>query len=261
MAQSPNRSTLSHPIVFSDFDGTITLADVTDEILSRLADPVWQEIEQLWKAGKIGSRECLARQLALVQTAPGELNAVIDSIPLDPGFAEFVRFVRQNRIPFFVTSDGMDYVIQRVLAHSGLHLRPRNGSQFFSTRGRLVAGRLSVSFPHAAASCTHGCATCKPSVLESLRGDHWPLIYVGDGLSDIHAVRHADFVYARQPLLGICRKENIPCRPFETFTDIVQALERWLGGAATIEMKEASRNQSVLTKPDRERGILVKSQP
>jgi 2-hydroxy-3-keto-5-methylthiopentenyl-1-phosphate phosphatase len=231
------------PIVFCDFDGTITLADVTDEILSRLADPAWQDIEREWKEGRIGSRECLERQLALVETTPEKLNAVIDSIPLDPGFAEFVRFVRNQRVPFVVTSDGIDYVIRRVLAHSRLHLRPRNGSQFFSTAGLLVKGRLSVSFPHAADSCTHGCATCKPAVMGNLRGNRWPVIYVGDGLSDRHAVRHADFVYARQPLLGICRSEDIPCRPFDTFADIVLALERWLGGEAGTETSEAARSR------------------
>lgn len=237
------------PIVFSDFDGTITLADVTDEILSQLADPKWQEVEQLWKAGEIGSQECLARQLALISTTANKLNAVIDSVPLDPGFGEFVRFVRQKRIPFFVTSDGMDYVIRRVLAHSGLHMRPRNGSQFFSTSARLIKGRLTVSFPHASAACAHGCATCKPAVLERLRGNHWPLIYIGDGLSDCHAVRQADFVYAREPLFSMCRKENIPCRRFETFGDIARALDRWTSGEAIAEMEEAAagRSEPVLT--------------
>lgn len=231
---------IPRPIVFSDFDGTVTLADATDEILSRLAAPEWQAVEQLWKAGEIGSRECLARQLALVQTTAGKLNAVIDSVPLDPGFEGFVRFVRKRRIPFYVTSDGMDYVIRRVLARSGLHMRPRNGAHFFSITARLAKGRLAVSFPYASASCSHGCATCKPQVLEKLRGGRWPLIYIGDGLSDRHAVRRADFVYAREPLLGVCRKENIPCRPFETFGDIMLALGRWIRGEATAEMEEAT---------------------
>lgn len=226
--------------MFSDFDGTITLADVTDIILSRLAAPAWQDIEKQWKAGKIGSKECLARQLSLVQTTAPELHAVIDSAPLDPGFTNFVLFVRKQRIPFFVTSDGMDYVIRRVLANSGLHLRPRNGSQFFSTAAKLTDGRLALSFPHAAPSCIHGCATCKPAVIERLRKNRWPLIYIGDGFSDRHAVECADFVYARPALLSLCRRKNIPCRPFETFADITQALRRWMGGTAAEEMEEAA---------------------
>ncbi len=244
--QNSNRA---RPIVFCDFDGTITLADVTDVILSRLADPAWQEIERLWRDGIIGSRECLERQLALVKASAKELNHVIDSVPVDPGFVEFVRYIRKNHVPFVVTSDGLDYVIRRVLAHSGLHAGPRNGIHFFSTSGRLVKGRLSVSFTHAADSCTHGCATCKPHIIDRQRGGHWPVIYVGDGLSDRHAVERADFVYARQPLLDLCRRSGIPCRPLDTFADITAALSRWLGGDAEAEMREASRKRSAADTP------------
>lgn len=219
-------------IVFCDFDGTISLADVTDTILARFADPSWQEIERLWRDGAIGSQECLARQLALVRATKEQLHSLIDEAPVDPGFAGFVRYVRKRRVPFAVTSDGLDIVIRRVLARSGFHAGPRNGIHFFSASARWRKGRLTVSFPHAAASCTHGCATCKPAILESQRGGHWPLIYVGDGLSDRHAVKHADFVFARQPLLGLCRESGIPCRPLETFADVTRALSAWLGEVA-----------------------------
>ncbi|MGH9325742.1 MAG: MtnX-like HAD-IB family phosphatase [Terriglobia bacterium] len=226
------------PIVFCDFDGTITLADVTDEILGRLARPAWHEIEQLWTMGQIGSRECLERQLAMVETSAKELNALIDSIPLDPGFVNFVRFVHQSAVPFIVVSDGLDFVIRRVLAHAGLHSRGRNGIHFYSSAGRLVNGRLSVSFPHAAKECVHGCATCKPVVIRRLKGKHWPVIYVGDALSDRHAVEEADFVYARRPLLDFCRERDIPSRPFRTFADVERALAKWLEGAAANEIRE-----------------------
>jgi 2,3-diketo-5-methylthio-1-phosphopentane phosphatase len=233
------------PIIFCDFDGTITLADVTDEILIRLADPAWREIERLWTAGTIGSRECLERQLALVKASRQELSALIDSIPVDPGFRKFVRLVRRKRIPFVVVSDGLDYVIRRVLAHAGLHSRGRNGIHFYSSAGRLIKGRFAVSFPHAAASCAHGCATCKPQVIQALREDHWPVIYIGDGLSDRHAVAEADFVYARQPLLDFCRSKGIPARAFNTFADIECALARWLGGSVTDEFVEAERSRAL----------------
>lgn len=237
---SPFRAgTPADPIVFCDFDGTITLADVTDSILARLADPSWREIERLWRDGEIGSQECLARQLALVRATKNELNSLIDEVPVDPGFAGFVRFVRKHRVPFAVTSDGLDIVIRRVLTRSGFHAGPRNGIHFFSTSARWQKGRLAVSFPHAAASCTHGCATCKPAMLESQRGGHWPLIYVGDGLSDRHAIKHADFVFARQPLLGLCRESGIPCSPLETFADVTRALAVLLGESA--EAGEAGR--------------------
>lgn len=218
------------PIVFCDFDGTITLTDVTDAILERLAGPEWRAIEQLWREGTIGSQECLSSQLSLVRATRVQLDEVIDAIPIDPGFAEFVRYVRKHHVPFAVTSDGLDLVIRRVLTRSGFHAGPRNGIHFFSTSARLRHGRLSVSFPHAVASCTHGCATCKPAVIEAQRGGRRPVIYVGDGLSDRHAVTRADFVFAREPLLGFCRENNIPCQALETFADVTEALSRRLAG-------------------------------
>jgi 2-hydroxy-3-keto-5-methylthiopentenyl-1-phosphate phosphatase len=47
-----------------DFDGTVSLTDTTDHLLDRFSGPEWLEVEQDWVAGRIGSRECLARQIA-----------------------------------------------------------------------------------------------------------------------------------------------------------------------------------------------------
>lgn len=55
--------------VFVDFDGTISLEDTTDVILERFADPEWRTVEAEWLAGRIGSRECLARQIDLVRAS------------------------------------------------------------------------------------------------------------------------------------------------------------------------------------------------
>jgi 2-hydroxy-3-keto-5-methylthiopentenyl-1-phosphate phosphatase len=55
--------------VLVDFDGTIASVDTTDLLLERFAAPDWRQIEDDWKAGHIGSRECLVRQIDLVQAS------------------------------------------------------------------------------------------------------------------------------------------------------------------------------------------------
>src|ERR1700683_488800 len=86
------------PIVFCDFDGTITQVDVTDQILSQLAHPSWRETEQEWMQGLIGSRECLERQVALVDAPVEELHSVINSVPMDNDFGAFCKFARKQRL-------------------------------------------------------------------------------------------------------------------------------------------------------------------
>jgi 2-hydroxy-3-keto-5-methylthiopentenyl-1-phosphate phosphatase len=219
----------AQPVVFCDFDGTITQVDVTDQILSQFAHPAWQEIEQEWVRGVIGSRECLERQLALVKASTDELDALIDAVPVDPDFPSFYRFLKRRAIPLFVVSDGFDYVIRRVLARSGVDGDLRNGQHLFASGLRVEGRRLRLSFPHMPAPCTHGCATCKVEIIRRVAPERRPVIFIGDGLSDRFALEGANLVFAKRQLLAFCREKSISCHPFETFRDIEAVLETELG--------------------------------
>jgi 2,3-diketo-5-methylthio-1-phosphopentane phosphatase len=211
-------------IVFTDFDGTITQVDVTDEILAQLAHPSWQEVEQEWTRGLIGSRECLERQIALVDASAQELRALIDAVPIDPTFAAFYRFTRKRGIPLYVLSEGFDYWIERILKRAGVNGPVRNGTHMFSSALRLEGRRLIPSFPHSAQPCEHGCATCKAALVRRLgRGKH-PVVFVGDGLSDRFAVDEADVVFAKRHLLAYCQEHGKACRPFNTFAEVEKAI-------------------------------------
>lgn len=212
------------PIIFSDFDGTITQVDVTDQVLSQLAHPAWQEIEQEWVRGVIGSRECLVRQLALVDSTPQELDALIDSIPLDPDFTRFQEFTQNRDIPFYVVSDGFDYIIRRILNRAGVNGHLGNGSHLFASSLRISGNRLEPSFPHSEPPCEHGCATCKPAIMRRVANGRGPVIFIGDGHSDRHAAECADIVFAKRQLLAHCRDREIACHSYETFGDVQAVL-------------------------------------
>ena len=208
------------PIIFSDFDGTISQLDVTDLVLTELAHPSWREVEQEWALGVIGSRECLRRQMALVDASTQELNALVDSVPIDPDFARFSEYLKRRAVPFYVVSDGFDIFIRRVLKNSGLNLPLRNGTHLFSSRLKVRGRRLEPSFPYAGPPCVHDCATCKAEIIRRRRRDGSLVIFIGDGLSDRFAAQAADVVLAKNQLLAYCRENGIDCWPFETFADI-----------------------------------------
>jgi 2-hydroxy-3-keto-5-methylthiopentenyl-1-phosphate phosphatase len=229
-----------NPIIFSDFDGTITQVDVTDEILSEFAHPSWREVEQEWVRGTIGSRECLQRQMALVDASRAELNALIDAIPLDPHFREFLRWTRRERIPFYVVSDGFDYIIERVLRKSGVNGELRNGSHLYASSLAFEGRRLVASFPHPPLPCEHGCATCKEGIIRERRGHHRPVVFIGDGLSDRFAVAEADVVFAKRQLLAYCEESGVPYRPFTTFADVEKGLRHLRSTDAVPLTQDAS---------------------
>ncbi len=228
------------PVIFCDFDGTITQLDVTDQILSQLAHPSWREIEQQWMQGLIGSRECLERQIALVNAPTEDLHAAIDAVAVDTDFTAFCKFARKKRWPIYVLSDGFDYVIRRMLKSAGVEKQFRSGSTLFASALQVDGRRLTLSFPHSPEPCAHGCATCKAALINRLHDGRRPVVFVGDGMSDRFAVDVADVIFAKRQLLAHCRANGIACHPFETFKDVQNGLESLLVPLPARRLRQAA---------------------
>lgn len=103
------------PVVFLDFDGTISKRDVIDRILEEFADSRWLDAEEKWLNGEIGSRECLEKQFSFVRAAPAELDEFLDTLELDEGFAPLLDVCREANLDVHIVSDGFDYYIRRLL--------------------------------------------------------------------------------------------------------------------------------------------------
>src|SRR5690348_13466895 len=61
--------------ILCDFDGTISVEDVIDSLLDRFGRPGWEVLEQDWRAGRIGSRECMSGQVDLLHMTRAELDS------------------------------------------------------------------------------------------------------------------------------------------------------------------------------------------
>ena len=215
------------PVLFLDFDGTISTTDVVDALLERFASPEWRRLEEEWRAGRIGSRECLTGQMACVRAEPALLNAAIDAIGLDRGFTALLETAIQRGMPVHVVSDGFDHCIHRLLRK----LPPRLAA---CVSAAIHASHLEpsgtdewrASFPLFAGGCEHGCATCKPRVMSQLNPDGRAVVFVGDGWSDRYAAAAADLVFAKQRLAEYCDAKGIPYIAFSDLAAVAADLDR-----------------------------------
>jgi 2,3-diketo-5-methylthio-1-phosphopentane phosphatase len=207
--------------IFLDFDETITRLNVTDTVLERFADPLWREIQEDWLAGKLSAREVLERQMPLITVQPRDLNALTDSIEVDPFFAEFARIAGQEDNALYILSDGFDYWIERILRRALSHLDGAlRDIPIFACSLRMEGNQVDISFPYFPQGCPHGCATCKPTLFNRLKAGAERTIVVGDGISDLLIARSADLVLAKGRLRQFCQREGITCYPFEDFRDV-----------------------------------------
>ena len=230
------RAERKKPIVFLDFDGTITQRDAVDAILETFADRRWLEIEEEWKAGRIGSRECLAAQMRLVRATKDQVDALLDSIDIDEGFVRLLATCATHGVEMHIVSDGFDYCIHRILERQSLNLRTHlNGVRILSSHLEAHADRWLVDFPSFHQSCGHGCATCKPAMMSLLNRSGGPTIFVGDGLSDKYAAASADLVFGKDKLADYCREQQIKHQHYDNLAEVALRLDELLRANAVIE--------------------------
>jgi len=206
-------------VIFCDFDGTITTEDTIDKLLEIYADKKWLEIEELWEEGKIGSKECLERQLDCINNFSEELlNEFIDSIKIDNTFIEFIHNIKAQNIDFYIISDGFKLFIEKILEKNGI-----KDIKIFSNRITLDNDKLIASFPHNRTACEAQAGMCKCNTIKNIALER-KIIYIGDGRSDMCASKHADILYAKKKLADYCSNRSIDFIKFENFNDVQQSL-------------------------------------
>jgi 2,3-diketo-5-methylthio-1-phosphopentane phosphatase len=221
-----------------DFDGTIAKVDVTNELLIRFAKPEWEDVEADWVAGKIGSRECMALQVALLRVSRAELDAFLDTVEIDAAFPAFVADCRARNVPIRVVSDGLDYSVRRVLVRHGLGDLPVATNRLVQT----APTEWKLEFPYFRENCSALSGTCKCAVAAE-NGTRRTLL-IGDGTSDFCLAGDADYVFAKHKLLAHCLQKGIPHRAFAGF-DVARSLLAQLLGHHT---QHAANNIQILER-------------
>jgi len=202
-------------VIFCDFDGTITLEDVVDGLLGLYADDRWREIEKLWERGKIGSEECLRLQLGCIGSLEErELLRFASGVEIDPGFRDFIDTASRNGVELYIVSDGFDFLIKLILLKNGISAIP-----VFANGLRVRNSKPVPSFPFRSGECRMKSGMCKCSIIDKYKGRN-AVTYIGDGESDVCAVRKADTVFAKDRLSTHCERSGIRFTGFTSFADI-----------------------------------------
>ncbi len=204
--------------VLTDFDGTITRTDVAEAILEEFAPSSWWEIEELHRARKIGTRESMVRQFALVRAKQADLIRFVDEhVEIDETFPDFVGFCNRRHIRLEIVSEGLDFYVRHLMRKWDLPLPLRTNHAVFEE------GRIRIEYPWADATCTL-CGTCKLLRLFQLRTEGFRMAYVGDGHSDLCPAVEADVVFAKRELAELCAEESIAYTTFVNFADVQRHL-------------------------------------
>lgn len=210
------------PIIFCDFDGTITENDNIIAIVKHFNPPGWEPIvDQILKRERT-IRDGVGELFSLLPSAKKQeiTDFAIRQARIRDGFQDFLGLCEEREIDFYVTSGGIDFFVYPILepfpiARDHIYC---NGSDFSGES-------IRITWPHACdEACTNDCGMCKTRIMRQFPADRYHRIVIGDSVTDLEAAKLADLVFARSHLAEHCTQTNMPYIPYETFHEVGQYL-------------------------------------
>lgn len=221
-------------IVFTDWDGTVTLQDSNDYLTENLGfgRPRRLEINDEILNGVKSFKDGFSEMLESIPTPfPECIDYLLEHVQLDPGFKEFYHWAEARGIPVIVVSSGMTPIILALLtrlvgteATANIEIIS-NGVDIDGDTGKwkIVYKDPESGFGHDKSN----------SIREYLAAhgytkDNMPrLFYCGDGVSDLSAAKETDLLFAKhgKDLITFCLREGIPYTEFNDFADIFRKVK------------------------------------
>jgi len=214
------------PVLFCDFDGTITMSDNIVAIMKHFDPPGWEPIVRDIVDERKTVRQGVGELFALLPSSMREeiTRFVLEQAAIRPGFPELLDWCKRNGVEFFVTSGGIDFFVYPLLAPFDI---PRD--HIFCNGSDFSGERIRITWPYP---CDHecdnygGCGMCKTTIIRRYPKERYRRILIGDSVTDFPGARLADLVFSRSHLTEKCRELGLAHIPFETFHDIVVKLEQ-----------------------------------
>lgn len=212
------------PVLFCDFDGTITTSDNIVAIMQKFEPPGVRAIIEDIVHERVSIRQGVGAMFALLPSSmQEEIRAfVLSNAGIRPGFSELLAWCKAHDVPFYVTSGGIDFFVYPLLEPFGIpadHIYC-NGSDF-------TGENIRITWPHPCDEhCGNDCGMCKTTVIRRFPRDEYFRILIGDSVTDFAGAKLADLVFSRSYLTEKCKELGLPHIPFETFHDIVRHLDQ-----------------------------------
>jgi len=212
------------PVLFCDFDGTITLSDNIVAIMQHFEPPGVQDIVDDIVAQRKSLRQGVGEMFALLPSSLKDeiRDFVLRTAGIRPGFPELLDWCRRHDVPFYVTSGGIDFFLLPILAPFGIP-----ADHIFCNGSDFSGETIRITWPHPCDDeCDKDCGMCKTTIMRRFPREQYFRILIGDSLTDFEGAKIADLVFSRSHLTEKCKELDVPHIPFETFFDVIRHLEQ-----------------------------------
>lgn len=218
-------SNSNQPVVFCDFDGTITAVETFVGMLKEFAPELSAELIPKMYAKQLSLKQGVRQLLHSIPSQNyNDAIAYVKQQPLREGLGELIDFLSTRQIPFVVVSGGLRGMVEAALS------RPwKEDKQLIDGVENIFAVEIDHSGEYLQTGSQFEGETelvAKVKVMEQ-----WPAaetIAIGDSVTDINMALAADLVFARDRLIEYLNQENRDYIVWKNFFDVRDYLaQRW----------------------------------
>lgn len=200
-----------------DFDGTITLKDVGDVILTHFKAVTKQEIKDSYNSD-VDMAKWMKETFMRLTATPKEIEKhLLKTILIRKGFKDIIKFCDKNNIPLEIVSGGLDLYSKPLFKKWNLRVKSFFGKAKFTKNGY----RISYSYLNG-----YSLDDFKEARVKFHQTKKRKVIFCGDATTDLKAAMIADKVYATKKLLSLCKTNKIETSWLRTFCDIQKFIIR-----------------------------------
>lgn len=206
-------------LILCDFDGTITMQDVTNLIWDHFIGPSWRgDLLSSYKDGQISHLKIMVEGYKLVRASKEQmLDYVRPRVSLRPGFDALRSFSAEKNWPLTVVSGGVDFYIEPMLPA---------GVPFYSYSARHHEYCDVFAPPDIEKSPTDDFKVCVKRLLKK-KFNTDKVIFIGDGRNDFPVAKVSDIVFAVRGsnLAHLCKERGQTIHEFDDFHQVVAKLK------------------------------------
>ena len=207
-------------LVQCDFDGTVTIGDVSFQILDEFTGTGWRKEFDDYMQGKITVNRFNTRAFSRVKASRAKLDAFVrENAVVRPGLDEMLRVCCERGFQFIIVSNGMAFYIETILQMQGCKdIRFIAGQAEFSPNG------MKTWYPGPDGKAVE--EGFKESWTTHFLSLGYRVVYIGNGTSDFAPARRCSQIFAIDNLTVECKKAGVGFIAFEDLHDVAHALKK-----------------------------------
>ena len=207
-------------LIQCDFDGTVTIGDVSFQILDEFTGDGWRQLFDEYMQGKMSVNRFNATVFSKVKADRTTLERFVrEKVVIRPGLAELLDICRERDYRFVIVSNGMMFYIETILKMLGM-----NDVEFTAARANFKPGSIEAWYEDPDGKPVED--GFKEAYTRHFLKQGYRIVYIGNGSSDFPPASLCSHIFSIDNLTERCKEAGVAYTPFTDLHEVVQGLKK-----------------------------------